>query len=131
MRTWIISIICLILGCTAVIGSGGAASALSPGDIAVVTPDSYSDCPSGYFCIWAGAGYQGTLVKYGVVGSYRSITLKNVGSYYNHRSSRSWLYQNGDGTGSSTCVNPGGKDSSLSGWQTSAGSVFLADRPTC
>ncbi|CAM5311609.1 MULTISPECIES: peptidase inhibitor family I36 protein [Streptomyces] len=61
-------------------GSAGAAGA------APATPKAPSDCPSGYFCVWAGQNYTGHRQQ--VAGTNKDLTqysvFQNFKSWYNH-----------------------------------------------
>lgn len=96
-----------------------------------VVPLAASDCPSNYFCIWPSRNYVGTMVKYGVVNSYREVTMATVGSYYNHRVDRSWVFEFGDGSGRSLCVAPGDRSGSVPSWAGDAESVYLSLIVSC
>ena len=85
-----------------------------------------SDCPSGYLCLWSGTNYTGTLKKISVTNSYVSTSLPTVRSYYNKRSYRSLLYSGTGGTGSNACVSSNVASPNVSGWPSSAKSVFLS-----
>ena len=116
----------------AVVSSLVAVVALSaPAGAAVVAPEAKSDCGSGYFCVWSGTGFSGTIQRFSATNSYRSISLSFTRSYYNHRADRTWLHELPNGAGSSKCVNPGASASSTSGWQTTAEAVYLATITTC
>lgn len=90
-----------------------------------------SDCPSGYMCLWSQPSYSGTMKKISTTGSYKSIGLATVESYYNNRSKRTWLHEKIDGSGDDVCLNPGARDGSLSGWQDNAKAVYLATITNC
>lgn len=90
-----------------------------------------SDCPSGYMCVWSSSAYSGTLKKFSASSTYLSIGLASVGSYYNHRSKRSYLHESVTGSARSKCVNPGVKSASASGWQTGAKAVYLSTTTNC
>ncbi|MHA7961092.1 peptidase inhibitor family I36 protein [Streptomyces sp. L500] len=64
-------------------GSAGAAGA------AQSTPQAASDCPSGYFCVWAGTNYTGHRQQ--VAKNNRDLTIypvfQNFKSWYNHGAS--------------------------------------------
>ncbi|RSO27245.1 hypothetical protein DMH15_28945 [Streptomyces sp. WAC 06725] len=61
-------------------GSAGAAGA------APATAKAPSDCPSGYFCVWAGQNYTGHRQQ--VAGTNKDLTqysvFQNFKSWYNH-----------------------------------------------
>jgi hypothetical protein len=115
---------------TAVIGVVVAAQP-NVAHAADVTPSLLSDCPSGYFCVWSGTNYTGTIQRFAATNAYRTISLSATKSYYNHRSQRTWLHEDPDGGGSSTCINPGASKTSTTGWQTTAEAVYLATVTNC
>lgn len=82
-------------------------------------------------CVWSQTGYSGTMKKISATGSYKSIGLATVESYYNNRSKRTWLHEKVDGSGDYVCLNPGARASSLSGWQDNAKAVYLATITNC
>jgi hypothetical protein len=89
------------------------------------------DCPSGYMCLWSQPSYSGAMKKISTTGSYKSIGLTTVESYYNNRSKRRWLHEALDGSGQYVCLDPGARASSLSGWQDNAKAVYLAMITNC
>ncbi|MEO6471616.1 MAG: peptidase inhibitor family I36 protein [Aeromicrobium sp.] len=93
--------------------------------------NSLSSCPSGYLCLWSGTSYTGTIQKFSSTGSYHAITLPTTGSLYNNRTKRSNVYEGSGGSGVWACFNPGAKNAALSGWLTSAGSVYLSTSTNC
>jgi hypothetical protein len=89
------------------------------------------DCPSGYICLWSGSQYGGTMKKFASTGTYHSIGLSFVNSYYNNRTKRTWLHSASDGSGTYVCLSPGAQSGSVSGWQESAKAVYLATVTNC
>ncbi|WDV53622.1 peptidase inhibitor family I36 protein [Streptomyces coeruleorubidus] len=65
--------------------AGGAGTA----GAAEVGPQAASDCPSGWFCVWAGQNYTGRMQK--VAGTNKDLTkfavFQNFRSWYNHGAS--------------------------------------------
>lgn len=110
---------------TIVIAVGAAL--IAPGPAAAAR----SDCPSGYFCVWTGTNYSGTIQRINVTNSYRAINLNATRSYYNNRSQRTWLHSSATGGGSTQCINPGRSSGSTSGWQASAKAAYLATVTSC
>jgi len=92
---------------------------------------SLSQCTSGYMCVWSGASYTGTFKRFSSTGSYQSIGLTTVGSYYNYRSRRTYLHEKTDGSGYYSCLNPGAKAAALTGWKTHAKAVYLSTTTYC
>lgn len=92
---------------------------------------SLGQCTSGYMCVWSGASYTGTFKRFSSTGSYQSIGLTTVRSYYNYRSRRTYLHEKADGSGSYSCLNPGAKAATLSGWKLSAKAVYLSTSTSC
>jgi hypothetical protein len=115
---------------TTIVAAAASISSL-PATATEMSPAVLSDCPSGSFCVWTGTGFSGTMQKISATNSYRSITLSSTKSFYNHRSQRSWLHATPDGSGASTCVEPGASRASTSGWQATAESVYLATITDC
>jgi len=98
---------------------------------ATVTPLALSECPSGYFCVWSGTNFSGSVQKISSTNSYRPISLTATRSYYNHRTQRTWLHEVPDGSGSTLCINPGATKASTTGWQTTAEAAYLATITNC
>jgi hypothetical protein len=98
---------------------------------AEVTPFLLSDCPSGYFCVWSGTNFTGTIQRFAATNAYKPISLSATRSYYNHRSQRTWLHEVPDGGGSNVCIDPGVSRTSTAGWQTTAEAVYLATITKC
>lgn len=92
---------------------------------------SLGQCTSGYMCAWSGPNYSGTFKRFSSTGSYQSIGLTTVGSYYNYRTRRTYLHQKLDGSGYNSCISPGARASVLSGWKTSAKAVYLSTATAC
>lgn len=92
---------------------------------------SIGQCPSGYFCVWSGTSYTGTIWKTSVTSSYTSIGPSTIRSLYNNRTKRTFLYELSGGGGISSCYAPGAQYSSLAGWRTSANSVYLSTTTLC
>ena len=93
--------------------------------------ESIGQCPSGYFCVWSGKNFTGTIWKTNTTSSYRSITPSTIHSLYNNRTKRSTLYELTGGGGLSDCYNAGEQYSSLAGWRTTANSVYLSTTTLC
>ena len=90
-----------------------------------------SDCPSGSFCVWDGTSYTGRIQRIATPGEVVDIRLSSTKSYFNNRSRRTW-YQESPSGGSKICVPAAGSSASTpSGWQRSAGAVFLSSDPSC
>jgi hypothetical protein len=102
-----------------------------PSQAAVVTPAAQSSCPSGNFCVWSGTNFTGQIQKISTSNSYKAISLSSVNSHYNNRTKRTWLHEDLDGGGSTTCIKPGVAKLSTSGWQTTADAAYLATITTC
>jgi|GEM_PF-6401912 len=119
-----IAVPCL-LALAALVGPGVATAD------AATAPRAKSDCASGYFCVWTGTNYTGTIQRISATNAYRAVTLSTTRSYYNHRSKRTWLHQALDGSGSHVCINPGVSKASTSGWQATANAVYLATIANC
>lgn len=92
---------------------------------------SLSQCTSGYVCVWSGASYTGTFKRFSSTGSYQSIGLTTVGSYYNYRSRRTYLHEKTDGSGYKSCLTPGAKAAALTGWKARAKAVYLSTTTSC
>lgn len=92
---------------------------------------AYSDCPSGYMCLWSQPDYSGPMKKISSTNQYVSIGLSTVESYYNNRTKRTWLHSTTDGSGNYVCLSPGARSGSLSGWHDNAKSVWLATVTNC
>lgn len=90
-----------------------------------------SQCPSSYMCLWSKPNYRGDIKTIAAVGGYKPTVLKVVGSYYNNRSKRTWLHATSNGSGTFTCLEPGARDATLSGWQSTAKAVYLATITAC
>lgn len=114
-------------------------AALAIATFALITPmasppaaqAALSDCPSGYFCAWTGTNYSGTVKKINTTNAYTALNLTSVKSYYNNRSYRTWIHSTTNGSGTYSCLSPGQKSSSVTGWMASAKSVWLATITNC
>ena len=82
-------------------------------------------------CVWTGSNYTGGMESFSTTGSYRLIDLSTARSAYNNRSKRTYLHKESNGSSSYTCFGPGGSDSSLTSWQTSAEAVYLSTYTNC
>jgi hypothetical protein len=85
---------------------------------------SISDCRSGYTCIWSSSLYTGTLVQYRLPGQYIALPSFSIGSYANRYEKRATFYETIGGGGHSTCAPPGTQNAAVSGWLTSARSLY-------
>jgi hypothetical protein len=92
---------------------------------------SLSQCYSGYFCIWSGTNYTGSIQRFSSTGSYRSITLSTVRSLYNRRSARTFLHEAADGSEHYSCYAPGQRSADLAGWRQNAEAVWLSTVTSC
>jgi hypothetical protein len=68
--------------------------------------------------------------KYRSTG-YSTIALTATRSYYNNRTKRTWLHEAPDGSARYTCLGPGEKSGSTSGWQAAAKAVYLTTVTSC
>lgn len=96
-----------------------------------MSPESLSQCPTGYMCIWSGTNYTGTIQKFSTAGKYSPILLSASNSLYNHRSKRTYFHEESNGSGIYTCLDPGKKKASLSGWSVHAEAVWLSTTTGC
>lgn len=96
-----------------------------------VDVQSIGQCPSGYFCVWSGTNFTGTIWKTNTTNSYKSIGPSTIHSLYNNRTKRSTLYELAGGGGLSDCYNAGEQYSSLAGWRTTANSTYLSTTTLC
>ncbi|GAA3525141.1 hypothetical protein GCM10022234_22620 [Aeromicrobium panaciterrae] len=96
-----------------------------------MTIQTIGQCPSGYFCVWSGTNFTGTIWKTNTTSSYKSIGPSTIHSLYNNRTKRSTLYELSGGGGLSDCYNAGEQYSSLSGWRITANSVYLSTTTLC
>ena len=115
----------------ATIAAWGGLALPVPATAAQQSTNALSECPSGYFCVWSDTNYSGNMQRISATNSYRSISLVSTRSYYNHRSQRTWLHEESDGSGSYVCLNPGASKASTSGWQASADAAYLATVTNC
>lgn len=116
----------------AIAGAFFAAAALPwPAEAGGPAVQSIGQCPSGYFCVWSGTSFTGSIWKTNVTSSYRSIGLSTIRSLYNHRTKRTFFYELSGGGGLSDCYNPGDQYASLTGWRTTANSVYLSTNTLC
>lgn len=99
-------------------------------DALEIEPLSLSQCSSGYFCVWSQSYYTGTLQRFRTTGQLSSIVLSRVGSFYNNRSTRAYVYES-DGNGSIACYKGGYKRATTSGWLTRAENVYLSTISSC
>jgi hypothetical protein len=90
-----------------------------------------SQCYSGYFCIWSGTNYTGSIQRFSATGSYREITLSTVRSLYNRRSARTFLHEAADGSEHNSCYDPGERVADLTGWRQTAEAVWLSTVTSC
>ncbi|MGW1894695.1 peptidase inhibitor family I36 protein [Streptomyces sp. NPDC002004] len=85
-------------------GSAGAAGA------AQAAPQSASDCPSGYFCVWSGQNYTGHRQQ--VAGSNKDLTqypvFQSFKSWYNHGTSCDFKWFSAKNYGGSSGIIPKG-----------------------
>jgi hypothetical protein len=91
---------------------------------------SASQCGSGYFCVWSQTDYQGTIKRFSTQSQYMSISMPFIGSFYNNRSTRVYIY--GDPSGSpSACFGARAKRSSFSNWMNYAKGTYLSTATSC
>lgn len=107
------------------------AASLSPATGLQASTDSLSQCTSGYMCVWTGTNYTGTIQRFSSTGSYKAITVGSIQSAYNHRSARSYVHEQSNGSGVFACFNPGNRNSNLSGWLENAEAVYLSTATNC
>lgn len=93
--------------------------------------ESLSQCPSGYFCVWSGTNYTGSMQQFSATGSYKQITLSTIRSLYNRRSARTYLHETSGGSGYHSCYGPGATSSSLLGWRQTAEAAWLSTVTSC
>lgn len=113
-------LVAVLLGASAIVGISATPASASLGQ-----------CTSGYMCVWSSANYTGTFKRFSSTGSYQSIGLATVGSYYNYRSRRTYLHEKSDGSGYYSCLSAGAKAASLSGWKAQAKAAYLSTTTSC
>ncbi|MDG9707975.1 peptidase inhibitor family I36 protein [Streptomyces sp. DH10] len=86
--------------------AGGAGTA----GAAEAAPQAASDCPSGWFCVWAGQNYTGRMQK--VAGTNKDLTqyavFQSFKSWYNHGASCDFKWFSEKNHGGSSGVVPRG-----------------------
>ncbi|WP_081784961.1 peptidase inhibitor family I36 protein [Cellulomonas sp. KRMCY2] len=103
------------------------AGPLIPGASAVdVAPASSAQCSAGRACLWSGTLYTGTIFSTTVSGNVSGMTV--AGSIWNRTSTAVRVYSAAGGSGSSTCIAPGGQLASTS---VAARSVKVMTVTTC
>lgn len=110
------------------------ALAVTPADRAHAStplPTAISDCRAGYFCVWSGTNFTGTIQRISATNSYRPISVQTSKSYYNNRAYRTWLHSDPAGDGSRVCIGPRASKPSTSGWQSVANAAYLATITSC
>lgn len=91
---------------------------------------SVSQCSAGYFCVWSLPNYVGTIQRFSSQSQYTSISLSKVGSFYNNRSKRVYVY--GDPSGSpSACYGAQAKRTGYTGWLLYAEGTYLSTATSC
>ncbi len=90
---------------------------------------SLSQCGSGYFCVWTQANFTGTIQRFSSVG-YATINVYRVGSFYNNRNRRVYLYANAAGN-PNACFAAGAKRGNTSSWPTYAAGAYLSSVTSC
>ncbi len=89
-----------------------------------------SQCLSGNFCVWSGAGYTGNFKRFSTQSQYLSMGWNSIGSFYNNRSKRVFIY--GDSSGSpSACYGAQAKRSTVSGFLVEPSGVYLSTAASC
>jgi len=93
------------LALSALAGPAGAADddPAGPGD---VTAYSASQCGTGRFCLWSGAGYSGAFWSTGTTG-LQATAVAGAGSVWNRMGVDVYTYSGAGGTGSVVCWNAG------------------------
>ncbi|MFJ8150446.1 peptidase inhibitor family I36 protein [Streptomyces sp. NPDC096094] len=89
--------------------AGGAGSA-GAAPTAPAAPTAAKDCPSGWFCVWAGQNYTGRMQK--VAGKNADLTKYSVfqgfKSWYNHGASCDFKWYSAKNYGGSSGIIPKG-----------------------
>lgn len=88
-------------------------------------------CPSGNFCVWTGADFEGARHQYNDVDNYNLITVDPIRSAFNNRSKRTYLNELSGSSSTYSCFGAGDYDTALSGWQVHANSAFLSTYTSC
>lgn len=94
------------------------------------TPLSLSQCGAGYLCMWSASNYTGSLQRFKTESQFSTIYLSRVGSFFNNRPDRFFIYQYSGGS-TSACFAPRAKQNSTSGWLSSANTVYLSTVTSC
>lgn len=138
MLTAVLGVTTLLLGATPVLpedepdaGPAGRVvetTTLQGGAVLVTQAEvgvlSFSDCRSGYTCIWTSSLYGGTLFQYAQPGTVIPLPAVPIGSYANRRSKRATFYETAGGGGSSVCAAPWTQNQAVGGWLVGARSLI-------
>lgn len=125
-----ISLSATVSGLSASLSVDVEPSSALPDDDDDPTPVSTSQCGAGYMCIWSASNYTGSLQRFKTQSQFSTIYLSRVGSFFNNRPDRVFIYQYAGGS-TSNCYAPRAKRSTTSGWLSSADSVYLSTASIC
>ena len=99
------------------------------------SPDSVSDCPSGYFCLWEDINFSNRRLQFASTGYWQSLEpygfLDKASSFYNNRGNVSYINGHTDGSGLSRCHQAGGAGNYGAEWNDRARAVFIATWASC
>ncbi|MFI2754370.1 hypothetical protein ACGIF2_13140 [Cellulomonas sp. P22] len=85
---------------------------------------AFTDCRSGFTCIWDSPLYIGILFQYNNPGNIITLPSITVASYANKRSYRTKFYELLSGAGNEKCAAPNTQNQSVAGWLLGARSML-------
>jgi len=101
------------------------------GTIAVDAETSYSDCASGWLCLWRDADYKGKMWQFQSSGSWQNLNSygasDEVSSWRNRRGLDAQLSWDVNGGGSKICLDSGAASSGLGGWNDEASALRITN----
>lgn len=95
----------------------------------LVSPASFSSCPSGWVCIWENKEYSGRMLEFQERGFWQNLTVygfnDQTSSWANKTNDDAKLAQDINGGGNQICLQPQSSNSQLTGFNDEASSIRI------
>lgn len=92
-----------------------------------VIPDTASQCPVGWFCLWHDSGFSGRRLDFQGAGCQNLDPYgfnDEASSWYNHTKTETfWVYWDANCIGKRFKASPGARSGSMGGWNDNASSI--------
>lgn len=97
--------------------------------VSPASPDSFSECPDGWVCLWENKEYGGRMLEFQDRGYWQNLSVyefnDKTSSWANRTNDDARLSQNAGGGGNLLCLQPNSSNSQLTGFNDEASAIII------